>query len=145
MMKKMDNRGQISAEYLLLIVIILIILGSISIPLMSKSIDASNDVSWTSDAKVAVESIANAVNVVYANGPGSKRTFDIYIPKEGMTLQTKGNNIFIVTNLSDNTSKNVTATTGYNLPVISIPLSKNWHTVQVYWPSGNNISITALD
>ncbi len=72
--KGMDNRGQISAEYLLLMVIIILILSSVTIPLASKSIDASNDVSEASDAKVAVESIANAANVVYANGPGSKRT-----------------------------------------------------------------------
>ncbi|MGZ7067028.1 MAG: class III signal peptide-containing protein [Methanobacterium sp.] len=141
----MDSKGQISAEYLLLVVVILIILGSVTIPLMGKSIDASNDVSWTSDAKVAVESVANAVDIVYANGPGAKRSIDIYIPQNGMALQTKGNNIYIVTALSGNTTKNVTASTGYNLATVSIPLSKNWHKIQVSWPIGSNINITAMN
>jgi uncharacterized protein (UPF0333 family) len=142
----MDDKGQISAEYLLLIVVILTILTAVTIPLMGQSIDASNDVSWTSDAKVAVESVANAVNIVYANGPGSKRTFDVYIPQNNMRLQTSGNEIFIVTNLTDGTSKNVSAATGYNLNTTSINLNKNWHKIQVYWTIGTNtISITALN
>lgn len=141
----MDIRGQISVEYLLLIVVILIILGAVTIPLAGKSIDASNDVSWTSDAKVAVESVANAVDIVYANGPGAKRTIDIYIPQNNMALQTKGNNIFIATSLSGNTQKNVTATTGYTLNTSSISLNKNWHKIQVTWPIGGSISITALN
>lgn len=142
----MDDRGQISAEYLLLIVVILVILSSVTIPLMGQSIDASNDVSWTSDAKVAVTSVANAVNIVYANGPGAKRTFDVYIPQNNMTLQTSGSEIFINTNLNDGTTKKVSASTGYNLNSTSITFSKKWHTIQVSWPIGTNaISITALN
>lgn len=134
----MDDRGQISAEYLLLIVVILTILTAVTIPLMGQAIDASNDVSWTSDAKIAVESTANAVNIVYANGPGSKRTFNVYIPQNNMKLQTRGNEIFIITNLSDGTLKNVSSTTNYNLNTTSITLNKTWHTFQVEWLTGQN-------
>ncbi|MGB9936932.1 MAG: class III signal peptide-containing protein [Methanobacterium sp.] len=141
----MDNKGQISAEYLLLIVVMLTILSYSITNLIGPSIDASNDISWTSDAKIAVETVANAVNIVYANGPGSKRTFDVYIPKDNMKLQSSGDDIYIITNLTDGTSKNVSASTGYNLKSNSITLSKNWHTIQVQWPIGTNaINITAL-
>ena len=40
----------------------------------------------------AVNSIANAVNVVYANGPGAKRTVSVYIPVSS-SLDYNGNNI----------------------------------------------------
>ena len=53
----MDDIGQISVEYLLLIVVILIIISAVTIPLMGKSIDASNDVSWTSDAKMQLKAL----------------------------------------------------------------------------------------
>lgn len=139
----MDDKGQISAEYLLLIVVILTILTAVTIPLMGQSIDASNDVSWTSDAKVAVETVANAVNIVYSNGPGSKRTFDIYIPRDGMVLQASGSDITIATTLSDGTTKDVSASTGYNLNITAIPLNHGWYRIQVYWPIGlNAITVT---
>ncbi|MBU4548087.1 MAG: class III signal peptide-containing protein, partial [Euryarchaeota archaeon] len=67
----MDKRGQLSVEYLLLVLIILIILGTVTIPLIGDSIDASMDVSMVSDAKTAVESISSAADIVYSNGPGS--------------------------------------------------------------------------
>lgn len=142
--KNMDNRGQISAEYLLLIVVMLIILTSVTLPLVGKSVDDSNDLSWSSDAKIAVETIANGVNIVYANGPGAKRTFDVYIP-QNMALTTAGNDVILVVTLSDSSTKTITANTGYALNPTNIPLSRGWHTIQVYWPLGTNtITITAI-
>lgn len=139
----MDDKGQISAEYLLLIVVILTILTAVTIPLMGQSIDASNDVSWTSDAKVAVETVANAVNIVYSNGPGSKRTFDIYVPKDSMSILVNGSDVSLLTTLSDGTNKTVSASTGYNLNGTGITVNKGWHRIQVYWPIGSNaITVT---
>ena len=89
----MDDIGQISVEYLLLIVVVLIIISSVTIPLIGKSVDASNDVSNVADAKNAVNEIANAVNIIYANGPGAKRTLDVYIPQNNMKLQTSNGTI----------------------------------------------------
>ena len=77
----MEEKGQASVEYLLLIVVILIILASVTIPLVSSSVNSTMDVSRSSDTKNAIESMANAVNLVYANGPGAKRTIDVYLPQ----------------------------------------------------------------
>ena len=45
----MDVKGQASAEYLLLMLVFLIILGGVTLPLVGKSIKDSMDVSHTSD------------------------------------------------------------------------------------------------
>ncbi|MBI5680741.1 MAG: class III signal peptide-containing protein [Methanobacterium sp.] len=140
----MDNRGQISAEYLLLIVVILIVLTSVTLPLVGTAINNSNDISWSSDAKIAVQTIANAVNIVYANGPGSKQTNDVYIPQT-MALTNAGNSVVLTVTLSDGSTKTITGNTGYALSATNIPLSRGWHTIQVYWPQGTNaITITAI-
>lgn len=139
--KKMDNRGQISAEYLLLMVIIILILSAVTIPLASKSIDASNDVSQASDAKVAVESIADAANVVYANGPGAKRKITVYIPQDNMTFFFNSKGISTNVTLSDGSVKTVTATTEYPLSYAILTVSKGSKNVIIMWyPQNNYIS-----
>jgi len=144
--KKLDNRGQISVEYLLLIVVILVVLGSITIPLIGKSIDASNDISYTSDAKIAVESVADAINLVYANGPGSKRTLNIRIPQNGMNFASTANNIQLVAHLSDQ-NKTVNADIKYPVNISQPILNGNvLYKVTVEWFSGAksiNVNIIA--
>ncbi|MCC7551043.1 MAG: class III signal peptide-containing protein, partial [Methanobacterium sp.] len=68
----MENKGQASAEYLLLIVVILIIMATVTLPMVGSSVNSTMDISRTSDTKNAVQTIANAVDLVYANGPGAK-------------------------------------------------------------------------
>ena len=78
----MDSKGQVSAEYIFLILIFLIVLTSVTIPFAGNAISSSQNVSVTSDAQTALSSIVNAVNVVYSNGPGAKRTVNVYIPQD---------------------------------------------------------------
>ena len=74
----MDSKGQVSVELLFLVSgIILIIMSAITIPIIGNSIDASMNVSHVSDAKSAVVNIGNAIDIVYANGPGAKRTLNV--------------------------------------------------------------------
>lgn len=138
----MDIRGQISAEYLLLIVVILIIISAVTIPLLGKSVDASNDVSNVADTKSAVTEIANAVNIVYANGPGAKRTLDVYIPKSNTQFQSGANYVSMVVDLSDGT-KTTNSTT--DCPVSSSPsnLSNRWYKATVEWtPGSSTVTVT---
>jgi uncharacterized protein (UPF0333 family) len=120
-MFSMDENGQASVEYVLLSMIFLIILGSVTIPLISNSIDSSMDVSDTSNVNSAVNSIANAVGVVYANGPGAKRTINVYFPVAG-TLNSNSTTISMPVTLNTGATKNVTAT---------VPIKVN------YLPNGN--------
>ena len=139
----MDSRGQVSVEYLLLLLVILIVLGSVTIPLIGSSIEASTDVSSVSDAKTAVESIANAADVVYSNGPGSVRTVNVYIP-QNTNLVTRGNNIGMNITYSQGT-KFVNSTTYYAFNNASTPVTKRWYRVTARWVVGtNNIGITVV-
>ncbi len=138
----MDVKGQASAEYLLLVLVFLIILGSVTIPLIAKSINYSMDVSKTSDASAAVNSIANEVGLVYANGPGSIRTINIYSNANG-TMSVNANNVLILpVTLSDSTIKNINASLPYSATINpSNPYALGNHTnynVTVSWPVGTN-------
>jgi uncharacterized protein (UPF0333 family) len=133
----MDDIGQISVEYLLLIVVVLIIISSVTIPLIGQSVDASNDVSNVADAKNAVNELANGVNIIYANGPGAKRTLNVYIP-QNMTLQN-GTNIITL----NATAKTVNSTVEYPVNIINGTLTKNWYTATIQWnPGSSTITIT---
>jgi uncharacterized protein (UPF0333 family) len=151
----MDVKGQVSVEYLLVILVIIIILGSVSIPLIKSSISSSTAISQVSDAKTAVSSIANAVNVVYANGPCAKRTVNVYIPEStSLSIITTTNGSFLGMNIiyhngtvngtDINASKNVNQSVDYdNLGLTSFP-SKGWYNVQVYWPPSNDGTIQPI-
>ena len=82
----MDSKGQVSVEYLFLILIFLIILFTVTIPFATHAITDSQNVSVTSDAETAVSTIANSVDIVYANGPNSQRTVNVYIPQNNTNL-----------------------------------------------------------
>ena len=117
---KLDSKGQVSVELLFLVVIILIIMSAITIPMIGNSIDASMDVSHVSDAKSAVVNIGNAIDIVYANGPGAKRTLDVYIPQNTSLTTTNNqlgttiNDVNYTNNGVSQSSKYVNTTIDYN-------------------------------
>lgn len=140
--RRVDNRGQISAEYLLLFVVILSVFLFMINSFIGPTIDASNNVTAVSDTKIVVESVADAVNIVYANGPGSKRTLNVNAPRD-MTLtfdnakhivKTTLNNLdYTLENGTPTTTKDVSAPINYYQNINSLALNKGWRTVQVYW------------
>ena len=147
----MDSKGQLSAEYLLLILAILIIMGAVTIPLIGNSISNTMDVSGASDIKNAVSNIANAANLIYANGPGSKRTINIYTPQGTLIANNavNGNSSMKVIGMNDalsnGTSVFINASTNYNVNLPNPTVNKGWHQVQVEWVLNNPyITITFL-
>ncbi len=132
-MKGMDKRGQVSVEYLLVILVLLLVLSIVTIPLIGSSIDASNDVSQASDAKVATDTLANAADVVYANGPGAKRTVSFYIPQN--TNITFANGV-VKMNLvySNGTTGSISSSTQFNFANNTTAVSTGWHNATVTWP-----------
>ena len=134
---KMDSKGQVSAEFLFLILIILIIITAVTIPLLANSISAGQGVSQVSDADSAMNDISDAVNIVYANGPGARRTLSVYIP-QATTLTSSGNVLRMTltgisykdSNGNPQTSKTVTATTDYTFATpVSVALTKGWNNI----------------
>lgn len=153
-MKKMDAKGQVSVEYILIIFVIIIVMGSVTLPLVGNSTKTSMDISKTSDVSTAVNSIANAVNVVYSNGPGAKRTLSLYIPVSGsLTYDSSSNSLKMYVNgvaknsstplneSNPSTMKIVDASVPYNVTVTPSTLTKKWYTVTVEWPLNSTGSI----
>ena len=136
-MDKMDAKGQLSAEYLLLSLVFLIIIGSVTIPLISNSISDSLDVSDTSQVSASINSITNAVGIVYANGPGSKRTINVYFPAGGTLVYNAANNTLqMPVTLSDGTNKIIDANVPLNLTLVNATVYKGNYNVTVTWASG---------
>jgi uncharacterized protein (UPF0333 family) len=143
-MRGLDKRGQVSVEYLLVVLVLILILSIITIPLIGESIDSSNDVSDASDAKVATDTLANAADVVYANGPGAKRTVSFYIPQNG-ALKFANSTVSLSLVYSNGTNSSINSSTQYNLGNNTTTVSSGWHNAQVLWTIGNSyitVSIT---
>ncbi|MDP3035006.1 MAG: class III signal peptide-containing protein [Methanobacteriaceae archaeon] len=138
----MDKRGQVSVEYLLVILVLIVILSVVTIPLIGNSIDASNDVSDASDAKVATDTLANAADVVYANGPGAKRTVSFFVPQNG-SLSFGNSTVALSLKYSNGTNDSINSSTQYNLGNNTTTINSSWHTATVFWIVGNSfISVT---
>lgn len=147
----MDSRGQISAEYIFLILVFLIILTTVTVPFAGNAISSSQNVSITSDANIALSTIVNAVNVVYSNGPGAKRTVNLYFPQNSNLVY---NNKVLSLNLVDipvnanNTGvlkPNVNSTVPYALNILPSggSVTKGWHNVIITWAVGSSaITVT---
>jgi Uncharacterized conserved protein len=135
----MDSRGQLSVEYLFLLMVIIIVFGFMITNFIGPTIDASNDVSDVSAASNAINSIANAANMVYANGPMSKRTITYHVPFNMiLTMGQTGTNtgyISSIITLSDGSTKIVNATTNYKMYPQTYNLSKGTHTAIISWDS----------
>jgi len=137
----MDNKGQLSVEYLLLLVVIFVVFGAMITYLIGPSIDSANDISRVSAASNAVNSIANAANIIYSNGPNSKRTVQVYIPANTtITLNDSSGNlpgsVNAYVNLSNGSIKTISATTSWRF-VPNTCNSGGDYTVTIWWLNSN--------
>jgi len=138
----MDVKGQVSAEYLLLSLVFLIIIGSITVPLVGRSISSSLDISSTSDVSAAINSITNAVGVVYANGPGAKRTINVYFPLPG-TLSYASNTIQMQVPLQSGGNKLISSNVPIPVVINNGAVVRDNYNVEVTWNSGTSpITVT---
>jgi uncharacterized protein (UPF0333 family) len=100
------------------------------------------DVSDTSNVNSAINSIANAVGIVYANGPGAKRTINVYFPDSGK-LSYSNNAITMPVTLSNGTAKNVNAAVPF--PVVFSPdtvaQKTNYNATVTWTPGDTNINV----
>lgn len=137
----MDSKGQLSVEYLFLLMIILVVFGFMITHFIGPTIDASNDISDVSAASNIVNSIANEANVVYANGVSSQRTITMYIPQDNTNIVTgrNGTKGFVSMNvtLSNGTIKTVSAQTAYPLYSYTFTLSHGNKRAVVKWWVGD--------
>lgn len=75
------SRGQVSIEFLLIIIISLIYIYTVARPvLVDTGAAAAEDVKRVSDAKIAAQKLANSINEAAAGSGESKRTVHLFLP-----------------------------------------------------------------
>ncbi len=74
-------KGQLSIEFMIVFVGVLTITGAVTYPLYNQASDAARKINRLAEARDAATSIANALNMVYAAGPGSKQNVEYWLPK----------------------------------------------------------------
>ena len=149
-MDTMDVKGQASVEYLLLALVFLIIIGSVTVPLINQGINDSLDVSHSSDASAAINSIANAIGVVSSNGPGSVRTINVYFSNTNAALTYNSANSTIQMSVPEYNGPNkvidanvpiaVTLNGGNSVSIVN----KTNYNATVTWPIGTSAINVAM-
>ena len=136
-----DNIGQLSLEYVLSSMLVILIISLISVPILLTAIDYSNDIIDTINAKSELFKITDAIDFCYASGKGSKRIVYVDFNKNvDMKLYNDGNKglASINLNLSDN-SKEIRSSFDYNALNDNIHLSKGFNKIAVNWDGNSNM------
>lgn len=128
-----DNKGQVSLEYLLIFAISLILLIAFTLPTVDLTIKDSLDVSDSLDAKSDLSKIAQVIQQVYGEGQGSKHSVNIDSPR-AINLNVGGSYVSCNFKLNDNSNKYVRVNVNSNLEVSSISLNKGENLIIVEWP-----------
>ena len=128
-----DKKGQLSLEYVLSSMIVILIISLISVPILLTAMDYSNDIIDSINAKSELSKITDAIDFCYASGKGSKRIVYVDLNRNvDIRLYNDGNKGFasIDLNLSDN-SKEITSSFDYNGLNENIHLSKGFNKITV--------------
>lgn len=74
-------RGQLSIEFMIVFTGMLLIVASVTYPLYNRSRADAEKLAALLDSREAATVLANAINSVYAGGPGAKQTVEYWLPK----------------------------------------------------------------
>ena len=137
----LGNKGQLSLEYVLSSMIVILIIGLISIPILLTAMDYSNDIIDSINSKSELSKITDAIDFCYSSGKGSKRivlvdfnrNVDIKLYNDG-----KRGLASINLNLSEN-SKEIIRYFDYNGLNENIHLSKGFNRIAVRWNEDSNL------
>ena len=128
-----DDRGQVSLEYMLIFAISLILLAVFTLPLTERTIENTLDVSDTLDVKSDLSKMSLAVKEVYGQGQGSKQTIHIVSSKD-LQVNVADNYISCTLKLNDGQTKTEKMYFKSTLEKSSIYLKKGENSIVVEWP-----------
>ncbi len=80
----LNKKGQVSIEFLFIFMIALVYIYSVVQPGIDIASEALEDVSGTSQAKLAAEKIANAANELFVSDGEGKKTIHILVPENAV-------------------------------------------------------------
>lgn len=135
------NKGQLSLEYVLSSMIVILIISLISVPILLTAMDYSNDILDSINSKSELSKITDAIDFCYASGKGSKRIVLVDFNRNvDIRLYNDGKNglALINLNLSDN-SQEITRYFDYNGLNENIHLSKGFNRIAVKWDENSNV------
>ena len=132
----MDNRGQVSLEYLLIFAISMILLIAFTLPLTDFTIQTTLDVSDSLDMKSDLSKLSQAIQTVYGQGQGSRQVVNI-ISQAPSKIDVTDSHVSCNLKLKDGSRKLVKVTSKSNLAKTTIPISEGTNTIVVEWPVGS--------
>ena len=135
-----DRKGQLSLEYVLSSMIVILIISLISVPILLTAIDYSDDLIDSINSKNELNKITNAIDFCYSSGKGSKRIVYVDFNQDvNIKLYNDGENGLASINLdlSDN-PKGISDS--FNCPFLNenIHLSKGFNKLIVEWNDDSN-------
>ena len=132
----MDNRGQVSLEYLLIFAISMILMIAFTLPLTDFTIQTTLDVSDSIDMKSDLSKLSQAIQTVYGQGQGSRQIVNI-ISQAPSKIDVTDSHVSCNLKLKDGSRKLVKVTSKSNLAKTTIPISEGTNTIVVEWPVGS--------
>ena len=132
----LDDRGQVSFEYIMIFTISLIILIIFTLPLTHVAIDDTLDVSDSMGVKSELSKLSVAIKEVYGQGQGSKKEVSLHESKKIKLTITKGY-VSCDLKLKDKTKRTIKQNYNSNLEKSSITLKKGENIIVVEWPEGS--------
>lgn len=132
----LDNKGQLSLEYLLIFSISLIILIVFTLPLANEAIENILDSSDVVLIKNNMNKIANGINQVYSEGESSKRTVYVEV-KEDIQLDIHDKKITTDLYLRDNLIKHLEVSHSDSQLNTVVNLYKGVNKVVIEWPDNS--------
>lgn len=142
--KPLDKKGQLSLEYILSVMVVILIITLLSVPILSLSIDYTNDVMDSINAKNELSKITDAIDFCYNNGKGSKKTVLLDFNKDA-TVRFSSNGgsgrAVLSLKLSDGSYKDVISSYDCDNLNENIHFSKGFNKLSVSWDEGTG-SIT---
>ncbi len=137
-MSFLQRKGQAGVEYMALFTVVVFVLLVVSYYFYSNFQAQSRGY----QARVAVDKIADAVDVVAAQGVGSTKTVNVYFPSGLINATSRGREVLLVVPGSDGRFVDVYAVTLANLSFYQFPLSEGRYTFNVTLSPNGNVSIS---
>ena len=136
----LDNKGQLSLEYILSSMIVILIISLISVPVLLTAMDYSNDIIDSIDSKEELSKVTDAIDYCYASGKGSKRI--VYVDfNQNLNLRLSNNGKIGIASINLNLSSgSMEITDAFDYPYLNenIHFSSGFNKVAVEWKEDSN-------
>ncbi|ADC47083.1 hypothetical protein mru_1233 [Methanobrevibacter ruminantium M1] len=131
-----DNKGQLSLEYILSAMMVILLITLLSVPILSLTIDYSNDVINSISTKNELSKITDSIDFCYYSGKGSKKVVLLDFNQDFSVRFTNNGQKGIAyadLELSDNNHKEISSEYDYIGLNTNIQFSKGFNKILVEW------------